>query len=53
VVLVGGDFGRIQHPFIQLKTSEEAAEWLQEQQFKGVQLLVKGSRSMQMEKVIR
>lgn len=53
VVLVGGDFGRIQHPFIQLKNSEEAAEWLQEQQFKGVQILVKGSRSMMMEKVIR
>lgn len=53
VVLVGGDFGNIQHPFIQLKNSEEAAKWLEEQHFKGVQLLVKGSRSMQMEKVIR
>jgi UDP-N-acetylmuramoyl-tripeptide--D-alanyl-D-alanine ligase len=53
VVLVGGDFGKIQHPFIQLNSSEEAAQWLQEQNFKGVQLLIKGSRSMQMEKVLR
>jgi UDP-N-acetylmuramoyl-tripeptide--D-alanyl-D-alanine ligase len=52
VVLVGGDFNKIEHPFINLKTSTEAKEWLKQQAFKNTTLLVKGSRSMQMEKVL-
>ena len=52
VVLVGGDFLKIEHPFHQFNNSLEAKEWLQQQQFENTYLLVKGSRSMQMEKVI-
>lgn len=52
VVLVGGDFNKIDHPFINFKNSVEAKEWLTQQHLKNSFLLVKGSRSMQMEKVL-
>jgi UDP-N-acetylmuramoyl-tripeptide--D-alanyl-D-alanine ligase len=52
VVLVGGDFNNIKHPFINFATPDEARTWLKQQDFKNSLLLVKGSRSMQMEKVI-
>ena len=52
VVLVGGDFNKIPHPYVYLATSVQAKEWFQQQHFKNVTLLVKGSRSMQMEKVL-
>ncbi|MDH7464455.1 UDP-N-acetylmuramoyl-tripeptide--D-alanyl-D-alanine ligase [Chitinophagaceae bacterium 26-R-25] len=52
VVLVGGDFLKIKHPFIQLQNAAEAKDWFQQQQFQNTHLLVKGSRSMQMEKVV-
>jgi UDP-N-acetylmuramoyl-tripeptide--D-alanyl-D-alanine ligase len=52
VVLVGGDFNKIEHPYIRLENSLAAKEWLQQQNFTGTHLLVKGSRSMQMEKVL-
>jgi UDP-N-acetylmuramoyl-tripeptide--D-alanyl-D-alanine ligase len=52
VVLVGGDFNKIKHPFINFTSSAEAGEWLKKQDFKNSTLLIKGSRSMQMEKVL-
>jgi UDP-N-acetylmuramoyl-tripeptide--D-alanyl-D-alanine ligase len=52
VVLVGGDFGKADHSYINFKNSVEAKEWLQQQHFTGATILVKGSRSMQMEKVL-
>ena len=52
VVLVGGDFDKVSHHYINFKTSTEAKEWLKEQHFQNSLLLVKGSRSMQMEKVL-
>ncbi len=52
VVLVGDDFDKVKHCYINFKTSEEAKEWLQQQHLKNSLLLVKGSRSMQMEKVL-
>ncbi|MES2891226.1 MAG: UDP-N-acetylmuramoyl-tripeptide--D-alanyl-D-alanine ligase [Bacteroidota bacterium] len=52
VVLVGGDFGKISQPYPYFTTSMEAREWLQSQAFEHAVLLVKGSRSMQMEKVL-
>ncbi|WP_212001640.1 UDP-N-acetylmuramoyl-tripeptide--D-alanyl-D-alanine ligase [Chitinophaga sp. HK235] len=52
VVLVGGDFKKINHPYIFLENSAEAAQWLQQQQFQDTYLLIKGSRSTGMEKVI-
>jgi UDP-N-acetylmuramoyl-tripeptide--D-alanyl-D-alanine ligase len=51
-VLVGGDFLKIKHPFIQLQNAAEAKDWFRQQQFQNTHLLVKGSRSMQMENVI-
>jgi UDP-N-acetylmuramoyl-tripeptide--D-alanyl-D-alanine ligase len=52
VVLVGGDFQKINHPFRSFKNSTEAAQWWKQQNLSNVAILIKGSRSMQMEKVI-
>lgn len=52
VVLVGGDFLKFEHPFIQFQNSTEATAWLQQQHFEDTYLLIKGSRSMQMEKIL-
>ncbi len=52
VVLVGGDFLRVGHPYLAFENSLEAAAWVREQQFDNAYLLVKGSRNIQMEKVI-
>lgn len=52
VVLVGGDFLKTEHPFLQFKNSTEAKEWWQQQNMERVQVLIKGSRSMQMEKIL-
>jgi len=52
VVLVGGDFQRINHPYKSMQSSAEAAAWMQAQQFNDTWFLIKGSRSMQMEKVL-
>jgi len=52
VVLVGGEFGKIQHPFSYFPDAAAAKIWLEQQQFQHKQILLKGSRSMQMEKVI-
>lgn len=52
VVFVGGDFSKVNHPYIYLETAAEAASWLKQQQFRDAYILVKGSRSIGMEKVI-
>jgi UDP-N-acetylmuramoyl-tripeptide--D-alanyl-D-alanine ligase len=52
VVLVGGDFGRIEQPFTYLPDSAAAKEWYHGQHFSNAHLLIKGSRSMQMEKIL-
>lgn len=52
VVLVGGDFLKIKHPYLSFTTSKEAKNWLTDQQFENTNFLIKGSRSMQMEKVL-
>jgi UDP-N-acetylmuramoyl-tripeptide--D-alanyl-D-alanine ligase len=52
VVLVGGDFSAVKHNYTYFATSTEAKNWLQQQQFTNTHLLIKGSRSMQMEKVL-
>jgi UDP-N-acetylmuramoyl-tripeptide--D-alanyl-D-alanine ligase len=52
VVLVGGDFLKIKHPFLSFNNSTEAANWVKEQDFQNAHLLVKGSRSMRMEAVL-
>lgn len=52
VVLVGGDFSNVQHPYLYLDNAAAAAQWLQQQQFSDTYMLVKGSRSIGMEKVL-
>jgi UDP-N-acetylmuramoyl-tripeptide--D-alanyl-D-alanine ligase len=53
VILVGGDFLKINHPYISFSNSDEAKQWYTQQQFENSSILVKGSRSMQMEKLIQ
>jgi UDP-N-acetylmuramoyl-tripeptide--D-alanyl-D-alanine ligase len=53
VALVGGDFLKIDHSFLKFENALQAKEWFQQQNFKDTHLLIKGSRSMQMEKVIQ
>ncbi len=52
VVLVGGDYYKLKHPYINFENSLQANEWFKQQQFNKAQILIKGSRSMQMERVI-
>jgi UDP-N-acetylmuramoyl-tripeptide--D-alanyl-D-alanine ligase len=52
VVLVGPNFSETNHSYIQFKNSAEARDWLQKRNIENTQLLIKGSRSMKMEKVL-
>ncbi len=53
VALVGGDFAKITyHPYLYFENSQQAQEWYQQQSFKNCHILIKGSRSIQMEKVL-
>jgi UDP-N-acetylmuramoyl-tripeptide--D-alanyl-D-alanine ligase len=52
VILVGGDFMRLQTPYKIFNTSAEAKEWFRKEDFQNAYFLIKGSRSMQMEKVL-
>lgn len=52
VVLVGGDYHKLKHQYINLENSLQAKDWFNQQQFENTQVLIKGSRSMQMEKVL-
>jgi UDP-N-acetylmuramoyl-tripeptide--D-alanyl-D-alanine ligase len=52
VVLVGGDFVKIRTPYKTFVNSADAKAWYDAQKFENVYMLVKGSRSMQMEKVV-
>ena len=52
VVLVGGDFSKVDHPFISFNNSVQAREWYLQQRYSNTAILIKGSRSTQMEKVL-
>ncbi len=52
VVLVGGDFSKISHHHLYFENSNLAADWFAQQNFADSNILVKGSRSMKMEKVV-
>jgi UDP-N-acetylmuramoyl-tripeptide--D-alanyl-D-alanine ligase len=52
VVLVGKNFNELDHSYINFETSSQAKIWLQKQHFENACLLIKGSRTMQMEKVL-
>lgn len=52
VVLVGGDFKNTDHQFLNFDNSVEAKEWYRQQHYSNTNILIKGSRSTQMEKVL-
>jgi UDP-N-acetylmuramoyl-tripeptide--D-alanyl-D-alanine ligase len=52
VLLVGGDFLKTDHPYNKFFNSSEAGEWLKNNRIQNSFLLIKGSRSTQMEKVL-
>lgn len=52
VVLVGNGFKEIKHNYIICDTASQAKEWLQKLHPENAHILIKGSRSMQMEKVL-
>ncbi|RTL58893.1 MAG: UDP-N-acetylmuramoyl-tripeptide--D-alanyl-D-alanine ligase [Sphingobacteriales bacterium] len=52
VVLVGGDFAKVQHPFLFFKNSLQANQWYQKQHFENTYFLIKGSRTTRMEQLI-
>jgi len=52
VALVGGDFLKVKHPFLQFSNSSEARDWFSAQKPAGSTILIKGSRSMKMENLM-
>ena len=52
VLLVGGDFMAFDHPYKKMPSASEAGKWLKEQNLSNAYLLLKGSRSTGMEKVL-
>jgi len=52
VVLVGKNFNNLGHKYIKYDTAIDVKDWLHSQHFENAQILIKGSRSMQMEKVL-
>jgi UDP-N-acetylmuramoyl-tripeptide--D-alanyl-D-alanine ligase len=53
VVLTGGDFLKINHPYTSFENALQAKDWFRQQHLYQATILVKGSRSMQMEKVLQ
>ncbi len=52
VILVGGDYNKIKHPYINFNNSLEAKEWMLKKLPENSHILIKGSRSMKMERVL-
>ncbi len=52
VILVGGDYYKLKHIYTNFENVEQAKAWFQQQRFEHKQFLIKGSRSMQMEKIL-
>lgn len=52
VVLVGGDFEKTTHPFMYFNNSDEAMNWLKDHRPENSTILIKGSRSTKMEKLL-
>jgi UDP-N-acetylmuramoyl-tripeptide--D-alanyl-D-alanine ligase len=53
VLLVGGDFLKIRHPYHSFPNAAEAGKWLKAARFENTYFLVKGSRSMGMEQAVK
>lgn len=52
VVLVGKDYVDAPPSFLHFTSTEEAKNWYQQENIEHAQVLIKGSRSMAMEKVL-
>jgi UDP-N-acetylmuramoyl-tripeptide--D-alanyl-D-alanine ligase len=52
VLLVGGDFNKVNHTYLYFDNATLAKEWFSNQQYSHAVILIKGSRSTQMEKVL-
>jgi UDP-N-acetylmuramoyl-tripeptide--D-alanyl-D-alanine ligase len=52
VILVGGDFKTCAHPYLFFETTDQAKNWILDQHFQQHTILIKGSRGIQMEKII-
>jgi UDP-N-acetylmuramoyl-tripeptide--D-alanyl-D-alanine ligase len=52
VVLVGQNFNTLHHHFIHLNNAAEAKNWFENEKITNSTILIKGSRSMQMEKIL-
>ncbi len=52
VILVGGDFEKTAHDYRYFPDADSAAQWLKDQQLHDSLLLIKGSRSMKMERLM-
>ncbi|MEO7835337.1 MAG: cyanophycin synthetase, partial [Ginsengibacter sp.] len=52
VALVGRNFNEIKNNYVNFENSFQATDWLKNEQVENAQILIKGSRSMQMEKVL-
>jgi UDP-N-acetylmuramoyl-tripeptide--D-alanyl-D-alanine ligase len=52
VLLVGGDFAKVNHPYKFFNESEESTLWLKDQHLTDTLVLIKGSRSTKMEKLL-
>jgi UDP-N-acetylmuramoyl-tripeptide--D-alanyl-D-alanine ligase len=52
VVLVGGDFRKLSHPYLSFANSKEAGRWLAGVGLQDAYVLIKGSRSLKMEEAL-
>jgi len=52
VVLTGENFNDLKDKYIHFENVMQVKQWMQQQHFENAQILIKGSRSMQMEKVL-
>jgi UDP-N-acetylmuramoyl-tripeptide--D-alanyl-D-alanine ligase len=52
VVLVGSNFRNVKHNYINYDNALQVRDWLHRQHVQNAHILIKGSRSMQMEKVL-
>ena len=52
VLLVGNNFNTVSHSYTSLSNAEEAKAWLADKKLTNSLMLIKGSRSMKMEKVL-
>jgi UDP-N-acetylmuramoyl-tripeptide--D-alanyl-D-alanine ligase len=52
IILVGGDFVKVQHSFLYFDNTEKAGVWIKENQPTDALILMKGSRSIKIEKLL-